>query len=316
MKAPIALFVYSRPQHTRQTVESLLKNRSVSQYDLIVFSDGPRSPEFRKPVADVREYINGIKGFRSIRVVCRTSNYGLARNIIEGVTEVLSMWESIIVLEDDMVTSPYFLDYMSEALERFAADDRVVSIHGYIYPVKQPLPEVFFLRGADCWGWATWQRGWNIFNSNGQALLDELKDRCLTAEFDFNNSYPYTKMLEDQIQGRNSSWAIRWYASAFLAGKMTLYPGRSLVHNIGNDSSGTHCSKTVIFDTVVSDRLVNIGDVAVTENIHAKRAIEMYFRSQFPWINRFVRSTLSDKILNYLKSISRQFLNNRWRKMW
>ena len=98
----------------------------------------------------------------------------------------------MIVLEDDMVVSPYFLEYMNEALEQFVEDDRVISVHGYVYPVDFELPEAFFIQGADCWGWATWQRGWKIFEPNGQFLLDELVRRHLIQKFDYNGAYPFS----------------------------------------------------------------------------------------------------------------------------
>ena len=175
MTAPIALFVYARPGHARRTVEALLNNSEASSSDLIVFSDAARTPDKEESVRLVREYISGIKGFRSLTVHHRPQNFGLAKSIIEGVTQVLADRERVIVLEDDLETSPYFLRYMNEALDRFAEEERVISVHGYVYPTEKTLPEAFFLRGADCWGWATWRRGWAQFNPDGQFLLDELR---------------------------------------------------------------------------------------------------------------------------------------------
>jgi hypothetical protein len=275
---PITLFTYARPDHTQRTVEALLRNPGVNEHDLIVYSDGPRTPEKAHAVATVREYLQTIAGFRSVTIRTRPHNYGLAKSIIEGVTEVLSRYERIIVLEDDMVTSPYFLSYMNEALDRFADDERVISVHGYVYPVQQALPEAFFLRGADCWGWATWRRGWNLFNPDGQGLLDELKRRSLIKAFDFNGTYGYSKMLEGQTKGVNDSWAIRWCASAFLADKLTLYPGRSLVHNIGNDSSGTHCGSSSTHDAVLSSTPINLAGLEVKPSKLGFIAFERYFQ--------------------------------------
>src|SRR5262249_35869456 len=156
----------------------------------------------------------------------RERNFGLAQSIVQGVSGTVAQHGRIIVLEDDMVTSPHFLTYMNQALDKYADEARVVSIHGYVYPVEQPLPETFFLPGADCWGWATWKRGWSCFNPDGQFLLNELKRQKLIRDFDFNGAFPYSEMLQAQIKGANDSWAVRWYASALLAGKLTLYPGR------------------------------------------------------------------------------------------
>lgn len=118
------------------------------------------------------------------------------------------------------------------------------------------MPETFFLRGADCWGWATWKRGWNLFNANGLQLLQQLQEKKLEKEFDLDGCYDYTKMLQDQIDGKNNSWAIRWRASAFLADKLTLYPSKSLVHNIGFDNSGTHCGFSDNYDQEIYQNII------------------------------------------------------------
>ena len=246
--------------------------------DLFIFSDEFGSELQHKSVRNVRDYIRKIRGFRSVTIVERNINFGLARSIIDGVTAVLSNYRRIIVLEDDMVTSPYFLTYMNEALEMYEDNDRVISIHGYVYPVEQRLPDIFFLPGADCWGWATWKRGWACFNGDGQFLLDELNRRKLTDAFDFNGAYPYTRMLENQIAGKNDSWAIRWYASAFLAGKLTLYPGRSLVNNIGNDNSGTHCGDSTELGVELSSQRVNLDNITIESSKEGMQAVEAFLR--------------------------------------
>jgi hypothetical protein len=167
---------------------------------------------------------------------------------------------------------------MNDALEFYKDENKVISIHGYIYPIKSELPETFFIKGADCWGWATWKRGWDIFEANGKKLLDELKDKNLEKKFDINGSYAYTKMLSEQVAKRNDSWAIRWYASAFLKGKLTLYPGRSLVCNIGLDASGIHCGNTNSFDNIITNRPIKLINIPIEENIFVLKEIEKYFR--------------------------------------
>ncbi len=276
--APIALFVYARLGHTQRTVGSLLRNVEAAESDLFVFSDAACGVDMQAAVEAVRAYVLTIRGFQSVRVIERPVNHGLAKSIIEGVGQVLSVYDRVIVLEDDMVTSPHFLRYMNEGLERFSEDQRVISVHGYVYPVERPLPEAFFLRGADCWGWGTWRRGWSLFNPEGQALLDELARSGLLETFDFRGTYPYAEMLRSQVAGRNDSWAIRWYASAFLASKLTLYPGRSLVHNIGNDSSGTHAMGTNTLDTEVSGTAIDLRHISVEASQEAQAAFEAFFR--------------------------------------
>lgn len=290
MTAPIALFTYARPVHTRRTVESLLRNPGASDHDLIVFSDAARTSDKQPLVDEVRSYLATITGFRSVSIHWRPYNYGLARSIVEGVTQVLTDQDRVIVLEDDMVLSPHFLAYMDEALDRFADDERVISVHGYTYPVRQPLPEAFFLQGADCWGWATWRRGWRLFNPDGRELLAELKSRGLIKAFDLNGAYRYSQMLKEQIQGKNDSWAVRWHASAYLAGKLTLYPGRSLVHNIGNDASGTHAGRSDKYDVMLSETPIDLTKVEVAVSEEARLAFEKFLKeSKTGLIRKFAR---------------------------
>ena len=287
--APIVVFTYNRPEHTLRTLNALLMNPLANESDIIIYSDSARTANHNKAVDEVRSYLSELTGFRSIKVIHRDKNFGLAESIIQGVTEVLQQSEKVIVLEDDMVVSPYFLEYMNEALEQFVDDDRVISVHGYVYPVDIELPEAFFLPGADCWGWATWRRGWALFNSDGQYLLDELVRRHLIQEFDYNGAYPFLSMLKDQIKGANDSWAIRWHASAFLAGKLTLYPGRSLVHNIGTDSSGTHCGDLDNMDAKLSETKIKLNNIAVESSPTGREAFENFFRqSQKKLLNRLL----------------------------
>ena len=286
MPSPVVLFVYARPEHTRRTLRALQQNMLAEESDLIIYSDAASSLEKQLAVCEVREFLQTITGFRSVTIIHRPENFGLAKSIIEGVTEQLGKSERVIVLEDDLVTSPYFLKYMNDALERYADDDRVASIHGYVYPVSQALPDTFFLPGADCWGWATWRRGWALFNPDGQYLLDELKCRKLIRAFNFNGAYPYSEMLEGQIKGKNDSWAVRWYASAFLAGKLTLYPGQSLVNNIGNDLTGVHSGATSKYDVILSETPVAVSDIPVEPSREGMKAIEKFFRGLQPWYSR------------------------------
>jgi len=297
-KSPIALFVYNRPLHTQRTIESLQKNEFAIESDLFIYSDGPKNEAARDQVMAVRKYISGVSGFKSVTVCDRNENLGLARSIITGVTEITNKFGRVIVMEDDLISSPYFLRFMNEGLEFYENEERVISVHGYIYPVAAKLPETFFLKGADCWGWATWKRGWDLFEADGVKLLEELRSKKLTAEFDLNGAYAYTQMLEHQISGKNNSWAIRWHASAFLKEKLTLYSGTSLIHNIGLDESGTHSGTSNEYDVELSKYPVKISKIELTQSENALREIEKYRKSCMP-----CAPSLMSRALNKLKRI-------------
>lgn len=275
--APIVLFVYNRLWHTQQTVEALQKNELAAESDLFIFSDGAKNTEDQYKVDEVRQYLKTITGFKSIAIEESQQNKGLANSIIHGVTQIVNQFGIVIVLEDDMITSKYFLQYMNNNLVIYNNFDNVISIHGFVYPIKD-LPETFFLRGADCWGWATWKRGWDIFEPNGEKLLEKLTEKKLAQEFDFNSTYPYIQMLKEQTVGKNNSWAIRWYASAFLANKLTLYPGKTLIKNIGFDGSGTHCCSEDVYQSIIDKSEPLFYEIKTIENLKARQKFEAFFK--------------------------------------
>ena len=278
--APIALFVYNRPLHTRRTVEALQRNRFASASDLYIFSDGPRTPDSLPAVGAVREYIRGVTGFRTVSIHERPQNVGLANSIIAGVTQLCGSSGRVIVLEDDLVTCGHFLQFMNEALELYESCDSVASIHGYWYPVTGRLPETFFLKIPSSWGWATWSRAWQLFEPDGRKLLAELHRRRLAKTFDFDGAMPYTRILEHQIAGKSDSWAIRWDAAVFLAGKLSLYPGTSLVKNIGFDGTGRHSGISAAFDVDLPAEPIGVAPVPIMESAEARAALIEYYRAK------------------------------------
>jgi hypothetical protein len=210
--------------------------------------------------------------FRSVTIIERELNYGLANNIVDGVTQIVAKYKKAIVIEDDLLTSSHFLQFMNEALEKYEDSDEVISIHGYCLPIEYP-GEVFFLKGADCWGWATWERGWQLFDPDGMHLMKQLREKNSLYEFDMEGSYDYSGMLQKQIDGEINSWAILWYASAFIHNKLTLYPGRSLIVNIGTDRSGTHAQNERMHRTQLSDSRIVLEDIPIAESKLARKLI-------------------------------------------
>ncbi len=294
--APLLLFTYNRPAHTRQTLEALLNNKLSRESELFIFSDGYKNDSDKKDVLKVRELIHSIDGFKEIHIVENAHNLGLAKNIIEGVTQVVNEYGKVIVLEDDLVTSPYFLTFMNEALNKFENEDKIGHVHGFCFPLAEELPDAFLIKWTGSWGWGTWKRAWQQFNPDGKALLDEIKRRKLTKSFDFNGNYPYTRMLQKQVNGINDSWAIRWNASLFLNDMLSVNAGKSLVKNIGFDGSGRHSGKDEIYITDLHNRKLNVDISQIRENRLARQAFERYYgKTNSFWakakrrINRYLR---------------------------
>ena len=277
--SPIALFVYKRLDHTRQTVNSLLANAESKNCKLYIFSDAPKTEKDEFAVGEVRKYIDSISGFAGITIIKQEINRGLANSIISGVTDVLSKNDTVIVVEDDLLLSPFFLRYMNEALQLYQEEKTVASIHGYTYPLSLDLPETFFLKGADCWGWATWKDRWNFFEPDSVKLLNQIQQTNLTDAFDYGGYAGNIKMLNNQISGKIDSWAIRWHAVNFLANKYTLFPGTSLVQNIGMDGGGTHGAPTDVFKVSLANRPLKLEKVEIKENEQIVQAMRNYFKT-------------------------------------
>ncbi len=288
----VGIVAYQRPKHLRNCLASLRQNPEFATTEVTVFIDGPRSEPEALLTAQVVAVVESFNAAGNVQAVRRPANLGLARSVIEAVDSQLARHESVIMLEDDLVVSQYFLRFMNEAMRRYRDDARVASVHAYIYPVETELPETFFLRGADCLGWGTWRRAWSAFEADGHALQAQLRQLGPDAveDFDFGGSYPYSRMLEHQASGHTDSWAIRWYASAFVRGMLTLYPARSLVLHAGGDGSGTNVGMTDVFDVVLSEGPVRVADIEVEESEEARAAFEAYFRRVRPEKRQSVQS--------------------------
>lgn len=297
--SPILLFVYNRPAHTRHCIESLSMNPLAAESELFVYADGAKDENVTSEVEEVRQYIRTIQGFKSVTVIERNENWGLAKNIIEGVSTQVKKYGKVIVLEDDLIVAPHFLRFMNDALETYKNEPKVGHIQACDFTKDPSLPDTFLIKWTGSWGWATWERAWKHFNPNGKELLKELEQRKLTYTFDFNGKYGFTRMLRRQIEGKNNSWAIRWNASLFLKDILSLNVGRSLVQNEGFDGSGTNCGGGGLYasNLYLDSLTVNKID-PIIENPKARQVfIRYYARTNSFWakaIRRIKRTLKGD----------------------
>ena len=292
--APIALFAYNRLDHLRQTLASLAANDLASRSALRIYSDAPKSAAHEAGVLAVRNYLKTVTGFGSVTIVEQPTNKGLAASVIDGVTELCREADRVIVLEDDLVLAPAFLEFMNGALERYRGADRVMQVSGYMFPVKHPdrLPEIFFTRLPNSWGWATWSRAWSAFNPDARSLLARIEGDRRGSDFDIDGSYGYLDMLRMQTSGQVDSWAVRWYASMFVADGLCVRPARSLVQNAGFDGTGMHCDETPAFDVALSDARAGHWPDKIEECPEAIAAVAQFFRSLRPTPLQRARSRL------------------------
>ncbi|WP_142533097.1 glycosyltransferase family protein [Saccharicrinis carchari] len=249
---PILLFTYNRPQHTRLTVEALLKNPLANQSHLYVFSDEAKSPADREAVDTVRAYLNQIKGFASVSKVFHKQNKGLAKSIIEGVSEVFQIHDKAIVLEDDLETSPHFLQFMNAALNYYSPQ-KVWSIAGYTPNIKIPDNYVYdsYLVHRNCsWGWATWKQNWMKVDWEVKDFKTFFTDKNQRYQFERGGNDLSVMLLKQQKQIIDS-WSVRFNYAAYKNNKPSVYPTQSFINNRGVDGSGTNMKRSGKYDSAL-----------------------------------------------------------------
>lgn len=299
--APIALFTYNRLLHTQRTINALRNNRLASQSELIVYSDGPADQDTEHEVKQVREYLRGIAGFASVRIVEHDRNYGLAKSITEGVTEICERYGRVIVLEDDLVTSSHFLDFMNLALQHYEHTKEVWHVSGWNYPIDaRGLDDAFLYRTMNCWGWATWADRWNHFDKDPERLVHEW-DEPKIYKFNLDGAHNFWNQVIRNHQGNISTWAIFWYATIFENGGLCLNPARSYVQNIGIDGTGINCGTSNRYTTGITDRPVTDFPEELVENSVALNLIrEFYSTAQQSPIKLGFRRRIATRLRNAL----------------
>ncbi len=298
--APVILFAYNRPQFTRQTLEALAANHLANESTLYIFADGPKAnaPDSIKiRIGEVRKLLRERKWCKEVIIKESNTNKGLAQSVIDGVTEIMNKHGKVIAIEDDVVTSPWFLQFMNDALVKYEHEERVLSIGSWNYYYNTGRDSNFFTHLPDTIAWASWQRAWKLLETDSRKLYNELRSKDLLHLFNVNDRFPYTDMLQQQIDGKVDSWAIRWTGTAVLHNTLTLYPPVSLSKHIGFGTDSTHVkSADYNKDLQLAMARVPVDDVPVSENMNALVA----------WIDfekniRPLKTSLKKKAKHYLK---------------
>ena len=279
--APVLLFVYARPNHTKKMIESLSKNKLAKESEVWIFSDNAKKDSAKENVRQVREYIHSIENkgyFKKVHIIEAQKNKGLANSVIDGVTEIINELGKAIILEDDLVVTNNFLDYMNEALDFYEKDERIWSISGYNFSMD--IPEKYkhdiFLSYRGCsWGWATWKEQWNTVDWNVEDY-NKFKNSYKKRKHFNKGGNDLSLMLDRQMRKEIDSWAIRWCYSQSKQNKYTIYPVNSLVCNIGLDGSGTHSGNIRDYDVTINDT-----NTYKLENVEENKEILEIFKRKY-----------------------------------
>lgn len=285
--APVAMFVYNRADNARRTLQALMRNTLAPQTDLFVFCDGGKDEKSWKAVNALRRMLremreDALKNGRlhSMTLVEREKNIYLEENILQGIAQVMRDHDRIIVLEDDIVTGPYFLQWMNDGLNLYQDNPRVMHIAGFTHldlPQGVEGRNFYFTPHMAGWGWATWRDKWQTnfrhFTSREQAL-DGLTPQQIR-EIEHDGEFPCLKHLDaDPIP-----WDVCWEIAIKKAGGLCLSPCRTLVKNVGL-YNGTHFFSSRLIQSFSYDRPALTTPVSVekTENPQPTAWVEQAFR--------------------------------------
>ena len=273
------LFVYNRAENTERTLEYLKNNTIAKDTELYIFSDAAKTPKGKAKVDAVREIIRRADGFKSVTVYEAEQNKGLSRSVIGGVTQIIEKYGRVIVLEDDLATSPVFLQYMNDALDFYEKDSRIWSISGYQYPFEMPesyKESVYLTYRGSSWGWASWKDRWETIDWEVSDYKAYKYNPKRIAHF-CKGGTDLDKMLRWQMRGKLDSWAIRWCYSQSCQRRYSVYPRVSLIRNGGLDGSGTHCDPSA---ARWASELAMEFDYSFKEGMEIDKAVQRLFRKQ------------------------------------
>lgn len=238
--APVLVATHTRIDHLKQTISALRLNELASKTHLFIASDAARNEDEEKQVIRVRKYIDSIDGFWAITKIYRQKNFGHFQNFQDATNEVFTAYDKIIKLEDDIVTAPGFLNFMNQGLLQYEHDKRVISISGHLWEGVIGNKETMLLPAANGWGWAIWKDRFYL-NNHDPLLAQEFLDRprlflkmCHTNP---NLAVMATSIAKKKLIAGDVSWALYIIKND----KLVLFPGESLVRNIGYDGSGQNC---------------------------------------------------------------------------
>ena len=268
--APVCLFAYKRIDKLKIVVERLKKCYLADETVLFIFSDGARDTDDLVDIDKTRQYLRKIDGFSKVIIIERKKNIGLAENIMQGVTEVISKYKKTIIIEDDIVPNLYFLEYMNSALDYYESSKKVMQICANSLPPdseKKSLPQTYFMPWGSCWGWATWDDRWKFFERNPQKLINIVTEEDIY-RINRNGTYNMWQQVLDNYSGKRKTWAIFWEITIYLHHGLSLYPNVDMCKNIGMDGKGENCPIDIRYPkkTLIDAKITEFSDVIEENN--------------------------------------------------
>lgn len=322
MYAPVVLFTYKRPVHTKMVLDALSNCDLIQETDVIIYADGMKQTATQKDKEEInqtRQILLDYKenhNFKSLELHLSDENKGIAYSVKKGAVKELDKYGKIIIMEDDIVPQKGFVKYMNEALDKYENEDKVWGISAYAFPLKNEKlvqEEIFFLPVNCSWGWATWKSRWDKVDLNVTSIFERFERNKVEREnYNFGNYY-YYEILEVLRDKKSDVWDALFQASMFLDNGVFLYPKRSLAKNIGFDATGTHCNEEDAFFNTTQTDYVNLNTIPVTADNEGRRQVEKAFTAQFgsPTLFKRIKNKLDPKSPYFITKRVKKILSNK-----
>lgn len=308
LPAPIAIFAFNRPDHLRRTLEALAANELAAKSHVTFFCDGPRTAEEKIKTNAVRTIARAAQGFASVKVVERTQNMGCAAAVIDGLKQMFAHHEKLIVIEDDILTSPYTLRFLNDGLDFYENKKTVFNISAWsppakIFPIPKEYPyDVYAVQRFECWGWASWRdRFQNI--DWGVTDYEKFKESPLLRRAFNRGGEDLSPMLDMQMDGKINSWAIRAAYTCFKNGQVGILPVFSYSTNIGMES-GTHCTdknSNLDNDVTKAKKKIEFIETIFCDEEMQKLFRKVYAKSILSRLTSFINPEIKKKIKHTFK---------------
>lgn len=268
---PLILLIYNRPKKAKQMIRAL---REIKPKLLYVFLDGPKNEQEVHLIEQCRDLVVDGVDWTTPRLTCRSKNFGLAKSVVSAVYKVLTVHDRMVLLEDDCIPGPFFMNFMEMCLHKYEDVDNVMAATGYTVPIPQSIRDeypwsVYFAHRIGSWGWGTWRRAWEKYERD----LRVVYDKAIASNVDLSQCGKDAKRyIEGQLEDEKDTWTPNWLLALYLRNAYCVYPVVSHIQNIGFDGTGVHCGTSSSYDTPLATQVptrfpdVPLDDASIMQN--------------------------------------------------